>query len=207
MLQNGHTHSEIRWASEQAAKTRQQRLETIQEIRQKMKALMSATGNATPPIRRSREVSSPMPPARSQQLPPSPIVPRRSPVRAAPWNSEKFPHLRFPQSSESVLSPRCEIRRKRPAPIDLGEDLFHGGDPLTSDIYNSTPKRLRSPCKGNEKPGQSPRRDSTFSSSMRFPARVKSPMADSLPLMMPRRLASPPPPSMLFQRHPHPRTM
>jgi hypothetical protein len=207
MLQNGHTHSEIQLASDQAAKTRQQRLETIQEIRQKVKAILAA-GKANPNARKLQS-TSPMPLSRSQQLPPSPIIPRRSPMRVAQWNSARFPHLQFPQGrdTDSVVSPRCSTgRQKRPAPIDLGDDLFDGGDALTSDIYNSTPKRLRSPAGGNEKSKLSPR-SSTFCSSMRFPARVKSPMADSRPLLMPRRIASPPP-SMLFQRSSqHPRTM
>ena len=204
MLQNGHTESEIHLATVQAAKTRQERLATIHEIRQKVKALI-AVGKAynNGDTICNGAVSSRMP-HHSQQLPPSPIVPQKSPARTAHFHNENFAHLRFP-ISDSILSPRGCSRRKRPAPVNLGEDLFHD-DALTPHIYNSTPKRIRSPRnKTYVKPTLSPRQEN-ICFSMRFPARIKSPIADSRPLLKPRRLASPPP-SMLYQKSPQPRAI
>ncbi len=196
MLLNGHTEMEIQLATVQAGKTRKQRLETIQEIKEKVKSLMSAAAAAAGKVRplsnNNHRMATPSPV--SHQLPPSPIIPRRSPVRACAENPEKLRHLRFPRISDSrILSPRCQIR-KRSVPIDLGDELFQG-DVLTPHVYSNTPKRLCSP----RNPALSPHPEN-FCASMRFPARVRSPTADSRPLIKPRRLASPPP-LMLSQQH------
>lgn len=199
MLQNGHSENEIQLATMQAARTRKERLETINEIRQKLKALMSR-GKVLQSSSIHRMSASPM---ALNQLPPSPIVPRKSPARATHLDGENFAHLRLPTDPGSMLSPRGLSRRKRPAPLDLGGDLFQE-DALTPHIYNNTPKRLRSPCNDNyAKSVLSPYREN-LCTSMRYPARVKSPMVDSRPLLQPRRLASPPP-SMLYHRSTPPR--
>ena len=218
MLQNGHTENEIQLATIQAGKTRKQRIETIQELREKIKSIMSTNARKVQPLSSmgpiypptsstlSLVVSSPVP----HHLPPSPIIPRKSPARSPPCNQGLLPHLRFPGMANTMLSPRGVIR-KRTVPIDLGNDLFRSVDEqvedvLTPHIYSSTPKRLCSPRntdRHHHPTGSfSPPNENLDASCMRFPARVQSPKADSRPLIKPRRLASPQPLVMSHQSPP-----
>lgn len=214
MLQNGHTEKEIQLATFQAGKTRKQRLETIQELKEKIKFIMSGNGRKVQPLSNSDDitpqtssslvVSSPVP----HHLPPSPIIPRKSPARSPPRDRDRLLHLRFPAVAGSVLSPRGVIR-KRAVPIDLGNDLFSNEeDVLTPHIHSSTPKRLCSPRNtGSDRYPNvcfSPPNDN-YCTTMRFPARVRSPKADSRPLIKPRRLASPQP-LIMAQQSPPPRS-
>lgn len=202
MLQNGHTETEIQVATIQAGKTRKQRLETIQELRDKVRSLLTA--REVNPVFHSdkhqhkdvKETLSPMPKIRPlHQLPPSPIVPKKSPVRTTPGDTTKLPYLRFPSIAHQngILSPRCQVR-KRSVPIELGKDLFFHDDVLTPHVHSHTPKRICSPRHSVLSP-----RPENFCAAMRFPARIRSPKADSRPLIKPRRLASPQP--VLLSHH------
>lgn len=228
LLHSGHTESEIEAATIEATKTRRGRHDTVKEIKQKYKALLEAgsLGEAKR-LYQQRQPLSPVPSSQSTTrrkittgLTPSPIIPRKnSPLRiTAPHLSpttSQLRHLQFPSSPDGgVFSPRFNVlpRRKRAAPIDLGDDLFASScsSSAFSSSYNarSSPKRVCSP-----KPDGSGSPRSLFVSSssvVRVPSsprrRPLSPFVDKRPLMQPRRVASPPSP-MLYQQRTPPRAM
>lgn len=188
LLQSGHTEKDIQLAAQHAMRTKQQRLETIQEIRSLLlrgkfrqvhngatattvAVAVAVGGESLSPLlqplasgiaagqQQSQAESQPKQQQQRQQqrqphLPPSPIIPKRSPARMSTTtttttttpscNHPRLPHLHFPKCEENVLSPRMNLPSKRPAPRrhryeeDAGTALF-------SHAENHTPKRLRSP--------------------------------------------------------------
>jgi hypothetical protein len=210
LLDNGHSEHEIQLATIEAAKTRKERMDTIQEIKRAFKALMESGRLSEAKDFYHKRSPSPVPTTtttanRSPGLAPSPIISRKSPMRVMTSgrpSTTRIAHLRFPSSPErSFMSPRCTFQRKRSAPIDLGNGIF-STDPFLSDPYNCTPARI---CSPKQEAHSSPR---SFLSSMRMPEgqRVPSPMVDTRPPIQPRRLASPPP-VVLYQPFAPPRAL
>ena len=195
LLENGCSEAEIHSATIKAAKTRKERMDTINEIKQKVRALM-AEGNVSEAknedVDQQRYVASPVPSAnRSPGLTPSPIISRKSPMRttgSGPSPATRLAHLRIPSSPErGFLSPRCHIRLKRSVPIDLGNDLF-SMDSVRYDPFDDRAARI---CSPKQQACSSPR--SFLSAQQHMPPirRDASPIVDTRPPIQPRRLASP----------------
>ena len=203
LLENGCSEAEIHLATVQAATTRKERMDTIQEIKQKIRALVEKTQKEDVDQQQQQEqqryVTSPVPTAanRSPGLTPSPIISRKSPMMrrttmvSEPSPATRLAHLRFPTSPEQqgFLSPQCHIRRrKRTVPIDLGNDLFS----MDSVVYEPFDDRVARICSPKHQACSSPR--SFLSAQQYIPTTTRrdvSPMVDTQPPIQPRRLASP----------------
>jgi hypothetical protein len=194
-------------ATREATRVRKQRLETFTDLRLKLQASM---------IAKERVVSSPAGYRSSpvvvqpiggfgarRQLPPSPIVPKRSPA-AKQTPQQKIPHLQFPNTAGGVLSPRLlppqqqrgrgrvqQQRRKRAAPTSIKERCSKFEDPPAH-----TPKRQKSPrqdLENNDPVGMPPVTNLYPKVRALVRRRPRSPIPDCRPLVPPKRFASPPP--------------
>eukprot|EP00934_Nitzschia_sp_Nitz4_P002461 Nitzschia sp. Nitz4//scaffold116_size91068//76186//77265//NITZ4_004967-RA/size91068-exonerate_est2genome-gene-0.17-mRNA-1//-1//CDS//3329533605//2451//frame0 len=153
LLDGGYSLDELYAASREAHITRRQRLETIQEWKRRLQEHCTAMSRINDDDEcpntfsnasyrwenQSSPASSPAMVSRrrrrhyqrqQRQLPPSPIIPRKSPARRRHLNAPNLPHLQFPGPS-SVLSPRLSTtpNNQKEAPITptrTASPLFDG---------------------------------------------------------------------------------